>query len=349
MKHNSVLICLLFVFCPLAAQNNLPEASTFSQPIFSCDKLLQKAEVILSLSLDTTDIIKTKRTIDNLLFRTDKIECKKPQQDCNDYSSSVLFPYIYRSLYMLSLGNYIEEQLEFTTLKLLMKEEKQFFQDDINRFGVSVRNIKTYHMSNDSCDIYYIINHSKKNIVVNGDFNTSINNPGVYCWNPSNGVVWCIPQYHKTKNNLISVTLLLHADESLFLVFDKNLITINGKPITSLVNYQSHFPLHEKKVRIRSWKKSKTNRSTTIYKAHFNIKKDTVFTDSYYIELPYKSVFRKIRINGHDMGGAWFRSIYSEDIEPLLIDGKNELEVEVPNNITLKDIYLYSGGFGVLI
>ncbi len=350
MKFSIILIICYTKICLVSAQNISPSVSFFQNPLSSSDTtILVRARKILSKSIDRSDIYKSKLSIDRCLLSNWKETIVDTAYLANDLYSTILLPYLCRCLYMLSLGNYIEETVPFTTYSLIMEEEKRFFKHNITKRDMTVTGIKSYHMRNDSCDIYFIINKTGKNVVVNGQFYPNTANSMPVCWQPSTGSICYFSKYPK-DNDRILVTLLLHKDETLFLVFEKDNAVINGISLGGLINYVSHIPIYDEKIRLYNRKKYLSSRGTMIYELEFNINKDLTEEGSYFIEFPYKNDYRQICINDKNIGGAWFRSVYISPIDSFLQEGNNKISIEVLKGKNVKNIKLWhSDGYGVLI
>jgi len=203
------------------------------------------------------------------------------------------------------------------------------------------QNIAWTHRHGKEADIYFISNQDN----FNKDFGVTfrINKKIPQLWNPVTGEI-TIPARWKEENGRINIDMNLNAYESVFVVFENNALSNQGRQLQPMDAYFSKpyhltwdisFPKNNQTIKtdtLFDWSKSanpliKYYSGTAIYRTNFS------FTDeikSVYLNLGKVYNLATIRVNGIDCGTAW-TAPYEVNISKALIKGTNTLEIEVAN------------------
>ncbi|HMQ62416.1 MAG TPA: glycosyl hydrolase [Flavilitoribacter sp.] len=214
--------------------------------------------------------------------------------------------------------------------------------------GQTVRDIAWNHRRDDDRDIYFISNPGDNTRTLNFSFRIEGKSPALY--DPDQDRFFAISDWHKNGDR-IELPVRLHADESCFVVFDRQahkepafeqhwpgyqvIQTLDGpwevqfdpawggpnEPLEfkSLTDWTDH-PLDE--VRYYS--------GTAVYKKTFiwNGSKDR--NTRYYLSLGEVRNLARVKVNGARCGVAW-TAPYRVDITDQLVKGTNQLEIAVSN------------------
>lgn len=206
------------------------------------------------------------------------------------------------------------------------------------------------HRSMPGMDIYFISNQSDEEIEISPVFRVN-KNLKPQLWDAVSGEIRAIGNYNVVDGG-IQVSFKMKADQSWFVVFTnasseavkKAFSTNTPEPETFKTIEQSFTVDFENKQfgpqeeitfdTLADWSKSDNERikyysGTATYKTTFNI--DQLPENSeFFINLGQVAVMADIKLNGKELGGVWMAP-YRLNVTEALVQGKNQLEIEVVN------------------
>lgn len=201
------------------------------------------------------------------------------------------------------------------------------------------------HRTTDEGEVYFISNQSDREVDYTGQFRVSGKHPQL--WNPLTAEVRPLPEYTST-GELTEVPLMLHPQESAFIVFSDNKMSTTATenfPKEELVcevdgewtvDFQEERGLkdtHQTMVQLADWTENDNPEiryfsGTAVYKNSFRLKK--LPKGELRINLGKVGCMAKVKINGQYVGGVW-TSPYLLNITSAVRKGMNDVEIEVVN------------------
>ena len=203
------------------------------------------------------------------------------------------------------------------------------------------QNIAWTHRKGKDADIYFISNQD--NFTKDFGVTFRINKRIPQLWNPVTGEI-TIPARWKEENGSTNIFLNLNAFESVFVVFENNAPSNQGRQLQAMdvcnskplvTTWDISFTKNNQTIKtdtLFDWSKNanpliKYYSGTAIYKTNFNC---TDETKSVYLNLGKVSNLATVRVNGFDCGTVWTEP-YEVNISKALKKGTNTLEIEVAN------------------
>ena len=210
--------------------------------------------------------------------------------------------------------------------------------------------VKYAHTTMPGRDIYFIANQTEKEIEFTAQFRIGGKVPEQ--WNPIDGSICNFKSFVNVKD-ITNIPMKLSSNESMFVVFEKDLSTesqvmnraLNYPETKELLQINNNWNLtleslvHDgKKIKLDKLKDLTTVNDdyikyfsgTSIYTNTFKIKQIPV-NKKIMLDLGEVCEMAKVKINGKYVGGVW-TTPYTIDITDALKSGKNTIEITVVNN-----------------
>ena len=198
-------------------------------------------------------------------------------------------------------------------------------------------------------DIYFVTNQTDKEQIITPEFRITGKQPEL--WEATTGNMRNLPAYEQ-KGNATAVPLKLAPNESIFVVFSKQVgkaevigIGANYPKSELIADFKSPWTVNfdasqrgpETPVvfeTLTDWKTSDDERikyysGTAFYNNTFQINKSPE-NEKVIIDLGAFTAMAKVTVNGKYVGGLW-TAPYKLDITEFVKQGKNELKVEIVN------------------
>ena len=204
------------------------------------------------------------------------------------------------------------------------------------------------HRSMPGKDIYFITNQSDEKISFEAFFRVTGMQPEL--WDATTGTTRALPDFSETENHT-KIPLQLEPAESGFIVFSKGelknkneqfqnyeptriLSTIQGKWDVQFKNEITGIDKKMQMDTLMDWIQSKDNdikyfSGSAKYRNSFNLEEKPT-TNKIFLDIGKADVLANIKINGTEVGGLW-TAPWRIEVTDYLIEGKNELEIEVTN------------------
>ena len=210
--------------------------------------------------------------------------------------------------------------------------------------------VKYAHTTMPGRDIYFIANQTEKEIEFTAQFRIGGKVPEQ--WNPIDGSICNFKSFVNVKD-ITNIPMKLSSNESMFVVFEKDLSTetqvmnraLNYPETKELLQINNNWNLtleslvHDgKKIKLDKLKDLTTVNDdyikyfsgTSIYTNTFKMKQIPV-NKKIMLDLGEVCEMAKVKINGKYVGGVW-TTPYTIDITDALKSGKNTIEITVVNN-----------------
>jgi hypothetical protein len=215
------------------------------------------------------------------------------------------------------------------------------------------------HRSLPGMEIYFLTNQSDEKICFDAGFRITGKQPE--WWNPVNGSIHALPEYHQVENNIL-VPVALEPYESGFVVFVNK-----ARPSETNRNFADYSvvleidtewevdftsPFNEGFTltmdRLEDWSESENEQltyfsGTAVYKTTFEF--DALPGKNSFLKFEDLSAMAQITVNDQVTGGLW-TAPWRVDVTETLKTGKNTIEIEVVNtwnNRLVKDESLKEG------
>ncbi|SFF89605.1 Glycosyl hydrolases family 2, sugar binding domain [Salegentibacter agarivorans] len=197
-------------------------------------------------------------------------------------------------------------------------------------------------------DIYFITNQSEERISFDASFRVKDMQPEI--WDATTGTTRALPEFSET-DHYTQIPLQLEPAESGFIVFSKGkfksesdqpqnyesaktLTTIDEKWDVQFKNEKIGINKEIAMDGLEDWIESEDNdikyfSGTANYRNTFNLEK-IPSAKKIFLDIGKADVLANIKINGSEVGGLW-TAPWRIDVTEYLIEGKNDVEIEVTN------------------
>lgn len=222
--------------------------------------------------------------------------------------------------------------------------EHAFTDADFSAFGVAKdcdvpSEIAWTHRKGDLGDIYFLANQKDEKRTFMATFRMSGSQPQL--WNPVNGEITLVHNYID-NNGLITLSINLDANESVFVVFEKGAVA-KAKQVASTNNeveltleWDVHFVANQQDVRKTTLFDWSTHENpliryysgTAVYTSQFDFSDDVPAQVLLHLGVVHN--LATVRVNSVDCGTVW-TSPYQLPIGSALKKGRNTIEIEVVN------------------
>jgi hypothetical protein len=247
----------------------------------------------------------------------------------------------------IAAGLWDNKKILNTTVADLFKNDLKLPPD----FVASSPALQYLHRQTGDTDIYFITNQSGDRVQASPVFRVHGKQPEL--WDPMTGKHRLLPAFTQIEENgTTSVPLQLEPDESVFIVFRKQVNHNAGiagidknfpeRKIVTEINSAWTVTFESDEIKrgpaepvifekLTDWSKHADDRikyfsGTAVYKTSFDLDKKP--DGELYLELGKVVAMAKVKINGQYAGGVW-TAPYCVDVTPFVKSGKNEVEIEV--------------------